>query len=201
MAPLSKTLAALTLLATTSLSSSALADTYHHIDELALAISQQTKELVYETNRYRHSPEFPHLLSDTRELARLADHMHEVAHLQGSIEHLEADLATLDATFHHFESVFARVEQGASWGYGHVHGSSWNVRRLLSGIENNIHHLQEDVRTLRASVYRIPSGVNRPAVGWDRYQTTPRHGGWGYRPYRARTFSIGGGSSQFTFRF
>jgi hypothetical protein len=201
MATLSKTLAAFGLFVA-SLSGSASADTYHHIDEVALAISQQTKEFVRESRHYRHTPEYRHLISDTRELARLADHVHELAHHHGSVEHLEADLEGLDSTFHHLESVFVGIERGAAWGHGHTHGGTSHVRYLLKAIEENIHHLQEDLRSLRTAFHSAPVVVNRPSLGgWGGYSSRPRHSGYGYGAHRSRGFSIGGGSSRFTFRF
>lgn len=214
-----------------TMSGTASADTYHHIDELACAISQQTKQLVFESRHYRHTPEYCHLSEDTRELARLADHIHELAIHRGCITQLEADVDALDATFHHLEGVYDRVEYAASMGYGRIRGCTVHVKRLLEGIEDNIHHLQADLRILRAAACQpvpvaAPVAVRRPGFGdWDRWPSDrwggdrwggnrfggynvppPRpvhhgHDRWGSRPPRGRTFSIGGGSSRITFRF
>lgn len=209
MATLPKICAAFGIIVT-ALSSSAVADTYHHIDELALSIQRQSRELICETRHYRHTPEYRHLVADTRDMYELAAHIHDLAHHHGSIEHLESDVAELDAKFHHLESVFDRVERRAAHGHGHVHGNTAHVKAALNSIEDSIHHLQDDLRSLRGShrrvVVRRPSYVAPKYDSWDRY----RSGGWGHghdvhdsHVYgsRGRSFSIGGGSSRFTFRF
>jgi hypothetical protein len=214
MATLSKTLAAFGLVLTT-LSTSAFADTYHHIDELALSIAQQANLIVGESRHYRHTPEYRHIVADARELAQLADHLHELAHHHGSLTHMASDLAKLDSEFHHLESVFDRVEHHA--GYGHVHGRTSHVKGLLKSIEQSIHHLQEDLASLRTPIHSArPVVVNRPAVyttpnnNWGGYNSRPHnsgygHGGHGNGAYgygsRGRGISIGGGSSRFTIRF
>ena len=135
-----KTLATLAV-TFTALATSASADTYHHIDQIALTIERQTQQLRREIVHYRHTPEYAHLYADTREIARLAKHMHEVAHHHGSLAHLQADLRTLDSVFHHMEQTFRAAEASAAHGHGHIHGSTSHVRHLLHLIEENIHHI------------------------------------------------------------
>lgn len=214
MATLTKTLAAFGFIITT-FSASASADTYHHIDELALTIDRQAKLLVSESVHYRHTPEYRHLVSDARDLCRLATHLHEVAHHHGSLAHLESDLSQLDAKFHHLESVFHRVERAASYGHGHVHGHTSHVWELLHSIENNIHHLQDDLRSLRVPVHTVqPIVVRRPVVyaaprvyhsgghGAHLQRRNVGHSSHHYgRNTRGRGISFGGGSSRFTIRF
>lgn len=201
------------------------AGTYEHIDQLALRIEQQGRLLVSETRHYRHTPEYAHLVADAREICRLATHVHEVAHNHGSVAHLASDLAQLDAKFHHLESVFDRIENHAAHGHGHIHGNTAHVKAILNSMENNIHHLRDDIASLRShSVhyrsYRVPTQHYRaaPRVSpWGGYNpwgihTSNNwshgghggHGGHGWsNGYRApgRSFSIGGGSSRFTFSF
>ena len=100
MTPIHKLLAAASVFVV-GLSGTASADTYHHIDDLANHIARQTRLLQHEISaHYRHTPEYSHLVHDTNDLARLADHMHEVAHHHGSLAHLESDLRRLDSSFH-----------------------------------------------------------------------------------------------------
>ncbi len=219
MATLTKTLAAFGLVITT-FSTSAFADTYQHIDQLALRIDRQAKLIVSESRHYRHTPEYQHLVADARDMSQLADHLHELAHHHGSLAHLESDLAKLDSKFHHLESVFDRVERNAAHGYGHVHGNTLHVKHLLNSMEENIHHLQEDLRSLRTPFHTVnPVVVQRPrgfttlhSSNWGGYNSRPQssgfgHGSWGYghNVYRQRSYgrsiTIGGGSSRFTFRF
>jgi hypothetical protein len=201
MNPFGPSLSALALALT--LTASVSADTYHHIDELALSIDRESKRLLQETRHYRHTPEYGHLVNDCRELSRLADHMHDVAHHHGSLSHLECDLRELDSMFHHLESLFDQIEWRAAHGHGHVHGHTGHVRQLLDSIEQSIHHLQDDVRQLRQPVHPI---IDRPI------HVSPHSGHWGgYDPYwrggssryRSSGFgiSIGGGHSRFTLRF
>ena len=217
MAAFSKTLAALGL-AITAFSATAKADTYHHIDQLALTIDRQSKQLVREAHHYRHTPEYRHLVSDARDMCRLADHLHEVAHHHGDLRHLTSDVDELDAKFHHLESVFDRVERRASHGHGHVHGNTSHVRELLISIEDNIHHLQEDLELLRTPVHARPIVTPRRTIyatpytsGWGGYHSS-RPSSYGHlgghygrgaygQPYRGRGITFGGGSTRFTFRF
>src|SRR5688572_28728805 len=109
-------------LVTVAFSASASADTYSHIDQLALKIERQAKQLLNESRHYRHAAEYSHLVADAREMSTLAEHMHDVAHQHGSLDHLESDLAQLNAQFHHFESLINQIEWRSAHGDGHVHG-------------------------------------------------------------------------------
>jgi hypothetical protein len=217
MAPFTKTLAALGL-AITAFSAPAMADTYHHIDQLAVTIDQQSKQIVSESRHYRHAPEYRHLVSDARGMSQLADHLHEVAHHHGDLAHMASDVQQLDAKFHHLESVFDRVERRAAHGYGHVHGNTSHVKELLISIEDSIHHLQEDLESLRTPVPVRPIVSPQrtihatPQVSrWGGYNSS-RPSGYGHggghhgssvygQPYRGRGITFGGGSTRFTFRF
>ena len=211
MAPLTKTLIAFGL-GIATFCTSASADTYHHIDQLALSIERQSKRLISEVRHYRHTPEYRHLDQDAREMAELADHLHDVAHHHGSLGHMESDLNQLDRKFHHLESVFDRVEHGAAFGHGHVHGNTSHVRELLHSIEDDIHHLQEDLRSLRNPICTTsPAVVNRPSIytspyssRWGGYNVRPQSSGFGHSygsGWGGRGITIGGGSSRFTFGF
>ncbi|QDT13915.1 hypothetical protein [Planctomycetes bacterium K23_9] len=209
-----KTITTLGLLVLTAFASNASADTYHHIDELALQIERNSKRLISEVRHYRHTPEYSHLVSDARHMARLADHVHDLAHDHGSLTHLNSDLVELDRKFHHLESVFNRVEHNAAYGHGHIHGDTSHVRGLLCSIESDLHHLQDDIRSLVASHRhaRQPVVVRRPVITqpswyghspsrWSGYNARPQSSGFGHSYSRGRQFSIGGGSSRVTFRF
>ncbi|MGB7342702.1 MAG: hypothetical protein WBD20_00665 [Pirellulaceae bacterium] len=220
-----KTITMMGLLVLTTFASTASADVYHHIDDLAQQIERNSKRLVSEARHYRHTPEYGHLVSDARDMARLADHVHDLAHHHGSLAHLQSDLVELDRKFHHLESVFDRVEHNAAFGHGHVHGNTSHVRRLLTQIETDLHHLQDDIRSLVAPqicptqpvVVRRPVttyGYGAPGFGvpnygsaghgsnrWSGYNAGPQSTGFGHSYSRGREISIGGGSSRMTFRF
>ncbi|WP_153558724.1 hypothetical protein [Roseimaritima sediminicola] len=227
---LTKSLLTLTLLTTGSLST-AQADTYEHIDQLALRIAGNARRLIPETRHYRHTHEYRHLLSDARDLERLADHLHELAHHHGSLHHMQADVASLDRRFHHLEDLIESIERHSRHGHGHVHGHTEHVWSLLHAIEDDLHHLQEDLRTLSGTarhhsgriVVPQPIIVDPPVVhphvdshrsrwggynpGFDRHRfdahSFDRHRfDRGHDVRRGRrSFSIGGGSSRITFGF
>ncbi len=125
------------------------ANEYRHIDSLAVQIQNKTKLLVKETVHYKYTANYFHMLEDTREMARLARHIHEVAHNEGNIFHLEADLNDLDRAFHHVERLFDTTEIGAAYGAGHVQGNTKHVKRLLDKIEDCIHHMRDDIAAIR----------------------------------------------------
>ncbi|WP_182867331.1 hypothetical protein [Stieleria mannarensis] len=199
---LTKTFATLGML-TAFIASPALADTYRHIDDLANDIEDKARLLEKEMRHYRHTPEYRHLVEDARAIRKLADHLHDVAHDHGSLSHMESDLRELDHDFHHFQSVFERVERHAAHGHGHIHGDTRHVRRLLHHIEVDIHHLQDDLRSLRrpyhhghrTTVARPPIFTPPPSRCPDDY--SHRSGGYGF----GRGISIGSGSSRFTIRW
>ncbi len=134
------------LLVVTALTSQVSTDTYSHIDRLAVRIGNRAEKIVRQTKHYQHTPEYGHLLNDAQEMRRLANHIHDVAHQSGSIIHLHADIAQLDAQFHHLNSTLENVEHNAAYGHGHIHGRTKQIRRLLDRIGDDIHHLAEDLQ-------------------------------------------------------
>ena len=191
-----KTAAALTL-ACTVFSGAAFADTYHHIDQLAVSVERQARQLQCAvSSHYRHTPEYGHLIADTRQLARVAEHMHEVAHDHGSLSHLQADLRQVDAAFHHLERTLEHIDEDSFRGHGYIHGSTSHVRRIMQSLEQTIHHLEDDVRSLnRVHFY---DGHASPARPFGRINSSYYHSWPGHR---SRGITIGGGSSRFTIRF
>lgn len=211
---ITKTTTTLGLLVLTAFAGTASANTYDHIDEMALRIERNSIRLVSAARLYRHTPEYRHLVSDARDMARLADHVHDLAHHRGSLVHLQSDLAALDRSFHHLVSVFERVEHAAAFGHGHIHGNTSHVRSLLTLIEIDLHHLQDDIQSLLAPAPCVtPPVAVRPPFGnqpnwyghganrWSGYRVPPHSSGFGHPASRSRGFSIGGGSSRLTFRF
>ncbi len=218
MQSLNKTIAVFGLVAS-ALVGSASADTYQHIDQLALQIERESRLLVTEVVNYRHTPEYYHLVTDARDMAALASHVHELAHHQGGLAHLQSDVQELDFKFHHLESVFDRIEHDAAFGHGHLHGCTVRVRRLLNSIEGNLHHLQDDLRLLQVPVCTTPPYsaqrivVPQRSIGtspridrWGGYNAHPQSSGFGHGGNLGpssfgRGITIGGGSSRFTLRF
>jgi hypothetical protein len=166
------------------------ADTYGHIEGLAHRLDQNISLLDREfTTHYRHTPEYRHLRSDSREMVQLARHIHEWAHAQGDVRHLESDLRQLDRLFHHVEDLVDDLEHNAAFEYdhgsygwhgygrgfgGHVHGDTNHVQRLMLAVEDTLHHLQDDLRSLsggRQAPFAQPYSPVPPAAnpGWGAY--------------------------------
>src|SRR5689334_7064986 len=93
---------------------------YAHIDQLALELQQQSRELYNEFRaHYSHAEHANHLRADAARLYNLAKHIHEVAHFRGSLGHIESDLAEIDSQFHHLENLVDHIEDDAFFGDGH----------------------------------------------------------------------------------
>lgn len=146
------------------------AGSYQHIDELALEMQQQTRELYSEFKlHYRHVSDYRHLRSDGGKLFRLARHIHSVAHQHGSIHHLESDIAKADRIFHQLEELVDRIERRAHLGLGgHTHGDLRHIHTLMRSLESTLHHLQDDVKNLahtRHSFHRHAHGRHSGRIG------------------------------------
>lgn len=126
------------------------AGSYRHIDELALGLQEQARELYSEfKTHYRHVADYRHLRSDSAALSQLASHIHSVAHRRGGIHHLESDMAKADRLFHHLEELVAVAEHDTRHpGGGHIHGDLRHVHSLMRSMESTLHHLQSDVERL-----------------------------------------------------
>ena len=129
---------------------SARADTYEHLDGLALRLQRQAAELYRDFGaHFRHTAEYAHLSSDAARLYHLAAHMHEVAHQRGGIQHLQSDVSQIDRTFHHLEGVVRQVMREASQpSGGHIHGDVRHAYTLMNRMESTLHHLKADVDQL-----------------------------------------------------
>jgi hypothetical protein len=124
----------------------------HHVDQYALQLQRQATSLIRELSlRYRHAPEFRHLMADASAVVRDAAHIHAVAHNHGNLAHLDADLSKLDASMHHLEelmdSIALHVGRCHCSGCGHFHGDIRPARGLINQMLDTLHHLQDDVRT------------------------------------------------------
>lgn len=178
--------------------SGAFADTYHHIDNLALKIQKKAGLLLAETSHYRHTPEYRYLLEDARSLRSVAGHLHTFAVRHGSIHHLEADVRQLDRLFRHTEQTFDRIEIQASRGRGLITGNTRHVKQLLNAMEDCIGLLQNDIRILKRAqihhqVRRVPVVVNpRPVYGHSQGNIYRNGHGHGNR-YNARPVYSGAG--------
>jgi len=200
----SKTTVTFGLVVASAFAAQVSADTYEHLDRLAVRVERSARLLTSEMRHYRHTPEYGHLRAVAKDIRKLAAHMHKTAHHHGSLKHLKIDLAKLDSSFHHFESTFERVEHDAAYGHGHIHGNTAHVRRLMRSIENDIHHLQEDVDTLRRPVCIHPRPIRyNNSSNYRTYGHPNRYGNdYGHNNYAyGNGFTFGGGRSHLNFRF
>ncbi len=146
------TAAVLTLLAGSLVPSTASADTWHHIDRLALKLERQSRELRREfRHHFRHTCDYDHLSHDSRKLARLARHIHESVHYGRNLHDVKRDLREAKHLFRHLEEVVDRTI------YRTRHGHVRHVRHLMYDIEDTLHHLRDAVRALtsRCHVRRV----------------------------------------------
>lgn len=134
------------------------------IDELACLLRQQAADACREI-RYHFigAPNYRHLYSDTYELYRQADRIHELVHRGRPLAEICAAVDELDELYHHVEDVLREVEtcdwaRGVSYHrrYSRFHEvslrhggfHSYHVRRLKVRIQemgDTIHALDDEV--------------------------------------------------------
>lgn len=167
------------LMATTG---TAQADTYHHIDMLALQLQRQTRALHREVDlHFRHTRQYRHLHEDVEQMEHLAEHIHDVAHRHGSVAHLRADVEKLDRLYHHVEELVHDLSHDRRIDYRTIR----HIRQEMAKIGDTLHHLRDDLRRL-APVHRPhDSHIGRPGVsiefgsGGIRFTPGFRPGGFG----------------------
>ncbi len=178
------------------------ADEYQHVDSMANRIQNKTRQLLRASRMFEHTPEYEHVVADVAEMERIGRHIHELAHHEASVFHLEQDLQELDTQFHHVVDVFLKIERDAAYGYGHSHGNTNRVRRILVELQETIHHMQEDVAAIRARTRPQPHTAFRapvrqtygPAQVYRPQMVQPAHGyhsGGGYGNIRQSCYGQG----------
>ena len=153
-------LAAAVLTVSTLFTSTAKADHFEHIDSLAAQMRNQASRATWEVrNNFRSAPEYRHLYRDVYEMYTTADHIHEIIHTGTSIEHIRADVESLDRLFHHVQDVVRGIRPTDEFSvHGHGFHGHWHtpvgptrsdlrrLRSMLNQMEDTLHHLQDDVR-------------------------------------------------------
>ncbi|MBT4866235.1 MAG: hypothetical protein HON53_14120 [Planctomycetaceae bacterium] len=136
------------------LTGDARADHAQAIDELSFGLMRQTAAAAREVRYgFRRTPQFKHLYEDVCEMYTTAKHIHDVAHVAGSRQHILSDVEELDELGHHVEEL---IEEMSGPGNGHAthgrHGygqgriSQFHLRRLnrlMHGIVETVHELEE----------------------------------------------------------
>lgn len=141
------------LIAGFAISRAANADVHGHLAGLATKIDRQADRLLDETRHYRHTANYGRMVAEVAALRAKARHMRITTFTSSNFHHLEEDLRIVDRSFHRVESFFDRAELGAVHGHGHVHGNTRHVKALLNSMEDTIHHMQEDVASMRRSIF------------------------------------------------
>lgn len=115
---------------------------FDHIDKLASQLERQARDLHKEVDaHFRRTPQYRHLHEDVTEMARLAQHIHEVAHDEGDVRHLRADVKKLDRLFHHVEEVVDDLAHSR----GADRRAVRHIRGALKEMGRTLHHLREDL--------------------------------------------------------
>lgn len=175
-----KSFAAMTCVTLATLAGGAAsADTFHHIDQLAMQLQGQASHLVHELHvHYRNSPYYRHLDQDAHQMEELAKHIHDVVHHGRSLSHLRHDIEALDRLYHHMEGMVARMR---GWDLRHI-------RQAMNRIGDTLHHLRDDVNELSRVHHRPVPGVHSvPGVRHEVQRVPPRRSvgfsgnGWSIR--------------------
>ena len=192
---------------------------YQHIESLADEIEDATKALRKESVHYKHTDSYREITKSTRKLSSQARKVRRLVRREADIHDVEVEVSELDEMFHRVNNLFDRAEITAAHGYGHVHGNTAHVKRSLICIENAIHHMADDIATIRqlqnaiVVTQRVPYSPPhlRPApvpafvparVPVPGCQSRPDYQGYDSRGHHsARGISIGGGSTQLFFGF
>lgn len=151
---------------------SARADTYDHMDMLALKLQKQTQALHREVDlHFKNTRSYRHLHEDIEQMEHLAAHIHELAHRHGSVAHLKADVDKLDRTFHHLEDVVRGLSRDRRIDFQTIR----HIRQEMAGINDTLHHLQDDLRRLTPAPALRPHGHGShiDAPRW-RIELSPR---------------------------
>lgn len=155
-------IASFALFAMSVSASQAKADTWGHIQRLALDIQLKSDALLGETHHYVHTPNYQTMLRCISDMRARAVRIHVLSLQHGCLIAMAEELRVLDAQFHQIEALFHETEIEASHGHGHIHGPTRHIKEHLNRIEDCIHHIRDDIRQLtRGSSYRRPYTSNR----------------------------------------
>lgn len=195
-----------------SFSSQGNAASYEHLDQLAVRLQGQSRELINEIRiHYRHTAEYGRLISDTYEMYRVASRVHALAHTRQSLHQIECDLQRLDRLHDHIQDRISQCAVRPHGGHrhgGHVHGRTGHVHRLLRCMEETLQHMFADVREMNRCQNRIHAVPGRSFYDRSFHDRSFRGSGdpgfrhgVGIDPNLGRHGSIRFGNSNFSIRF
>ncbi|MDG2012368.1 MAG: hypothetical protein P8J33_02615 [Pirellulaceae bacterium] len=158
-------------------------NSWRHLQDMALDIQLKSDRLLGETHHYVHTAHYQTMLRTISHMRRKAVRVHVLAIQRGCLFEMERELRMLDRNFHRVEELFGHTEHDAAIGVGHIHGKTSHVRDLLHCIEDDIHHIMEDITSLRIPVAPMPPV--RP------YSGCYGNSGWAAGNYNRNTLYFG----------
>jgi len=187
--PIKTIISSFALFAMSVSASQANADTYRHIQGLALDIQLKADALMGETHHYVHTPRYREMIRNISSMRARAVRVHVLSLQHGCLIAMREELRVLDTQFHIIESIFDSAEVEASHGHGHIHGPTRHVKEHLKCIENDIHHILDDITQMTRVGVRSPYSAGVRSSGYrgvQVYRSHPRsrvqhvHGGHGH---------------------
>lgn len=118
------------------------------LDGATTRLERQSKQLTREIRyNYRHAPRFGRLVSESREVARRARHINDVAHGGGNLKHLKRELREIDERIHRLADLMRDIQRAVRRGQrGHFDGDIRPSRQLVREMQATVHNLRDDVR-------------------------------------------------------
>ena len=133
--------------------------TYAKMDRLATRLEAESRTLALELRRHGYADANLRLAyREVAAISRDASHIHSIIHTGASVDHLHADVRSLQQNIHHVEEHLAA--------YGHFADHVQKMDALVHAMDDNIHDL-EDHHTVRrpVTVYRNDYGTSHGRGG------------------------------------
>lgn len=117
-------------------------DRRERIDRLAVRLERDARTLLREANAHCNGlGSYEVFESRVKEIARLADHIHDVAHGGGNWSHIRNDAARLDSLFHQAERHFDNMAYRGRFDSHTIN----HVKSALNRVERSMHDLLAEV--------------------------------------------------------
>lgn len=133
---------------------SARADHFSVMHGYARTLESQAERIDREVDtRFSFLPFARGLKADVCEMARLADHVHDITHDKASLRHIQSDLRDLDTQFHRVEAVTIQLERLAANSH-ECHRNrvdAYQIRRLNDRIAEmgaTLHSMQDTLAAM-----------------------------------------------------
>lgn len=130
---------------------------YDRLDRLASELESESQTLAIELRRFRSSDRNLRLASrEVSNIARDARHIHALVHSGGNLNHLHADVVSLQDEVHHIQEHLAP--------YGHFASHVRRMDSLVHAIDDAIHDLEHRHTVRRPVVVPYNNQYNRGGV-------------------------------------